>query len=83
MSFAFNQFFVKLAWALAGVLISGVLVIVSYKAGMENQTPTSLTGIRALSTIIPGLMHLALAATAARLILNRATIDRMTAERGQ
>lgn len=81
MSFAFNQFFVKLAWALAGVLISGVLVIVSYKAGAGNQTPLSLTGIRALSTIIPGLMHLALAAAAARLILNRATIDRMTTER--
>ncbi|MET3436303.1 MFS transporter [Sphingomonas sp. 1185] len=81
MSFAFNQFFVKLAWALAGVLISGVLVIVSYRAGAGNQTPLSLTGIRALSTLIPGLMHLALAATAARLILTRATIERMTAER--
>jgi len=81
MSFAFNQFFVKLAWALAGVLISGVLVLVSYKAGAGNQTPLSLTGIRALSTIVPGLMHLALAITAARLILNRATIERMTAER--
>ncbi len=33
MSFAFNQFFVKLAWAVAGALISGVLVLVSYKAG--------------------------------------------------
>lgn len=81
MSFAFNQFFVKLAWALAGVLISGVLVLVSYKAGAGNQTPLSLTGIRLLSTIIPGLMHLLLALTASRLILNRATIDRMTAAR--
>ena len=81
MSFAFNQFFVKLAWALAGVLISGVLVIVSYKAGAGNQTPTSLAGIRALSTIIPGLMHLALAFAISRLILNRTTIARMTAAR--
>jgi GPH family glycoside/pentoside/hexuronide:cation symporter len=81
MSFAFNQFFVKLAWALAGALISGVLVIVSYKAGAGNQTPSSLTGIRLLSTVIPGLLHLALALTASRLILNRATIDRMTAAR--
>jgi Na+/melibiose symporter-like transporter len=81
MSFAFNQFFVKLAWALAGALISGVLVIVSYKAGAGNQTPLSLAGIRLLSTIIPGVMHLALALTASRLILNRATIDRMTAGR--
>lgn len=81
MSFAFNQFFVKLAWALAGALISGVLVIVSYKAGAGNQTPLSLAGIRLLSTVIPGLLHLALAITASRLILNRATIDRMTAAR--
>ncbi|MBD8548592.1 MFS transporter [Sphingomonas sp. CFBP 8760] len=81
MSFAFNQFFVKLAWAVAGVLISGVLVAVSYKAGAGNQTPLSLTGITLLSTVIPGLMHLALALTANRLVLNRATIDRMTAER--
>lgn len=81
MSFAFNQFFVKLAWALAGALISGVLVIVSYRAGAGNQTPLSLAGIKLLSTIIPGVMHLALALTASRLILNRATIDRMTAGR--
>lgn len=81
MSFAFNQFFVKLAWAVAGVLISGVLVTVSYKAGAGNQTPLSLTGIRLLSTIIPGLMHLLLAWIASRLILNRATIARMTAAR--
>ena len=82
MSFAFNQFFVKLAWALAGVLISGVLVLVSYKAGAGNQTPVSLAGIRMLSTIIPGLMHLALVFATSRLILNGARIARMTAERG-
>jgi glycoside/pentoside/hexuronide:cation symporter, GPH family len=81
MSFAFNQFFVKLAWAVAGALISGVLVIVSYKAGAGNQTPLSLTGIRMLSTVIPGLMHLALAFAISRLILNRDTIARMTAAR--
>ena len=33
-----------------------MLVLVSYKAGAGNQTPLSLTGIRLLSTIIPGLM---------------------------
>lgn len=81
MSFAFNQFFVKLAWALAGLLISGVLVAVSYKAGAANQTPLSLTGIRLLSTIVPGLLHLALAFAASRLILNRATVEAMTAGR--
>lgn len=81
MSFAFNQFFVKLAWALAGVLISGVLVVVSYKSGAGNQTPLSLAGIRLLSTVIPGLLHLLLAWTASRLVLNRAIIDQMTAAR--
>ena len=81
MSFAFNQFFVKLAWAIAGVLISGVLVAVSYKAGANNQTPLSLAGIRLLSTIIPGLMHLLLAWTASRLVLNRSMIATMNAAR--
>ena len=81
MSFAFNQFFVKLAWAVAGALISGVLVVVSYRAGAGNQTPLSLTGIRALSTIVPGLMHLLLAVMVGRLVLNGATIARMNAAR--
>ena len=81
MSFAFNQFFVKLAWALAGVLISTVLVAVSYRAGAGNQTPLSLTGITLLSTIVPGILHLLLALTASRLVLNRATIAQMTAAR--
>ena len=82
MSFAFNQFFVKLAWALAGLLISAVLVAVSYRAGAGNQTPLSLTGIRVLSTIIPGILHLLLAVTASRLLLTRPTIAAMTAARG-
>ncbi len=34
-----------------------------------------------LSTVIPGLMHLALALAISRLILNRATIAQMTAAR--
>ena len=81
MSFAFNQFFVKLAWAVAGALISGVLVLVSYKAGAGNQTPLSLGGIRALSTIIPGVMHLLLAVMIGRLSLDGAMIARITAAR--
>ena len=71
----------KLAWALAGVLISTVLVAVSYRAGAGNQTPLSLTGITLLSTIVPGILHLLLALTASRLVLNRATIAAMTAGR--
>ncbi|WP_343525539.1 MFS transporter [Sphingomonas sp.] len=81
MSFAFNQFFVKLAWAVAGVLISGVLVLVSYTAGADNQTPLSLAGIRALSTLVPAAMHLMLAFAISRLALNAATIARMNADR--
>ncbi len=58
-----------------------MLVLVSYKAGAGNQTALSLTGIRALSTLVPAAMHLLLAFTISRLILNRATIARMNAER--
>ncbi|WP_219079343.1 MFS transporter [Vibrio parahaemolyticus] len=36
MNFAFNLFFIKLAWALSGLIISGVLVAVSYSAGAER-----------------------------------------------
>lgn len=65
MNFAFNLFFVKLAWAVAGVIISVTLMAVSYQSGVENQTPLSLAGITLLSTIVPGCLHLLLALTVA------------------
>ncbi|MGL5240737.1 MAG: MFS transporter [Kluyvera ascorbata] len=65
MNFAFNLFFVKLAWAVAGVIISVTLMVVSYRSGIENQTPSSLAGITLLSTVIPGCLHLLLALTVA------------------
>lgn len=63
MNFAFNLFFVKLAWAVAGVIISLTLTLVAYRSGMENQTTLSLAGITLLSTVIPGVLHLLLALT--------------------
>ncbi len=71
MNFAFNLFFIKLAWALSGLIISGVLVAVSYSAGAENQTPLSLQGISLLSTIIPGVLHLLLALTVKRFFVDK------------
>ncbi|MEX3018745.1 MFS transporter [Kluyvera sp. STS39-E] len=65
MNFAFNLFFVKLAWAVAGVIISATLMVVSYQSGMEHQTASSLAGITLLSTVIPGCLHLLLALTVA------------------
>lgn len=63
MNFAFNLFFVKLAWAVAGVIVSVTLMVVSYRSRVENQTSASLAGITLLSTVIPGLLHLLLALT--------------------
>ncbi|WP_257970824.1 MFS transporter [Vibrio parahaemolyticus] len=71
MNFAFNLFFIKLAWALSGLIISGVLVAVSYSAGAGNQTPLSLQGISLLSTIIPGVLHLLLALTVKRFFVDK------------
>lgn len=65
MNFAFNLFFVKLAWAVAGVIISVTLTAVSYQSGMAHQTPVSLAGITLLSTVIPGCLHVLLAVTVA------------------
>ena len=80
LSFALNLVCVKLAWAFAGALVSGTLVLVVYHAGPAHQTPLSLAGIRLLSTVIPGVMHLALAMVASRTRLNAAMIARMNSD---
>ncbi|AMG31795.1 MFS transporter [Grimontia hollisae] len=77
MNFAFNLFFIKLAWALSGLIISGVLVAVSYSAGAENQTPLSLQGISLLSTVIPGVLHLLLALTVKRFFVDKELLSRL------
>lgn len=61
MNFAFNLFCIKLAWAAGSTIVAIVFVIVGYQAGMENQTPSSLNGIKLLATVIPGVTHLILA----------------------
>ncbi|OBX37685.1 putative symporter YagG [Halomonas elongata] len=61
MTFAFNLFFIKLAWATGGAIVSFTLSLVSYQPGLENQTETSLNGIVLLATIVPGIFHFLLA----------------------
>lgn len=77
MNFAFNLFFVKLAWALAGVIISMTLMVVSYRSGMENQTSASLAGITLLSTVIPGVLHALLAVTVCYFKIDNAMVAKM------
>jgi Na+/melibiose symporter-like transporter len=45
MNFAFNLFFIKLAWASSAGIISLVFIYVAYQPGAENQTASSLAGI--------------------------------------
>jgi len=80
MNFAFNLFFVKLAWALAGSIISITLVIIAYQAGVQNQTPLSLKGITLLSTVIPGVLHLLLALTVSRFKIDNRMVKQMAVE---
>ncbi|WP_324030188.1 MFS transporter [Pantoea sp. JZ2] len=61
MNFAFNLFFIKLAWASSAVIISLLFVAVAYKPGTGNQTPASLHAITAMETLLPALFHLLLA----------------------
>lgn len=63
MNFAFNLFFIKLAWASSAVIISLLFVIVAYKPGIGNQTAASLHSITATETLLPALFHLLLAFT--------------------
>ncbi|MFC0268747.1 MFS transporter [Kushneria aurantia] len=57
MTFAFNLFFIKLAWATGGAIVSFTLSLVHYQPGLENQTTASVTGILLLVTVIPGVLH--------------------------
>ncbi|WP_413727825.1 MFS transporter [Sodalis sp. RH19] len=61
MSFAFNLFFIKLAWASSAGIISLVFVLVAYAPGIDHQTPASLHGIQMMETLIPTIFHLLLA----------------------
>lgn len=61
INFAFNLFFIKLAWASSAGIISIVFVIVAYQAGPQHQTPASLSGITLFETLLPAVLHLLLA----------------------
>lgn len=61
MNFAFNLFFIKLAWASSAGIISLLFIFVAYQPGASNQTPASLNGITAMETLLPALFHLLLA----------------------
>jgi len=70
MNFAFNLFFIKLAWAATAGIISLVLIYVAYQPGPEHQTSASLSGITALETLLPAIFHLLLALAIRRCRLN-------------
>lgn len=78
LNFAFNLFSIKLAWASSAVIISSVLVWVSYQPGL-HQTDTSILGITALESLIPALFHLALALMIGKSKLNYALMARIRA----
>ena len=61
MNFAFNLFFIKLAWAASAGIISLVFILVAYQPGPENQTASSLAGITAFESLLPAAFHLLLA----------------------
>ena len=78
MNFAFNLFFIKLAWASSAGIISLVFIWVSYQAGAEHQTPASLGGITLLETLLPAVMHLLLAGTLMFCKLDNTLLTRMS-----
>lgn len=80
MNFAFNLFFIKLAWASSAGIISLVFVLVSYQAGADHQTAASLGGITLLETLLPAVMHLLLAGTLIFCKLNNTLLTRMSRE---
>ncbi|ERK11077.1 putative permease [Pantoea sp. AS-PWVM4] len=63
MNFAFNLFFIKLAWASSAGIISLVFIFVAYQPGAANQTAVSLHGITSMETLLPAFFHLLLAFT--------------------
>ena len=80
MNFAFNLFFIKLAWASSAGIISLVFIWVSYQAGAGHQTAASLGGITLLETLLPAAMHLLLAGTLMFCKLNNTLLTRMSRE---
>ena len=80
MNFAFNLFFIKLAWAASAGILSLVFIFVAYQPGLENQTPASLSGITALETLLPAAFHLLLALAIRRCRLNNPMMARIATD---
>jgi sugar (glycoside-pentoside-hexuronide) transporter len=80
MNFAFNLFFIKLAWASSAGIISLVFIFVAYQPGAGNQTPASLAGITAMETLLPALFHLLLAFAIRACKLNNPMMSRIATD---
>ncbi|EKS1339296.1 MFS transporter, partial [Shigella flexneri] len=80
MNFAFNLFFIKLAWASSAGIISLLFIFVAYQPGVENQTASSLGGIAAMETLLPALFHLLLAGAIRFCKLNNPMMSRIASD---
>jgi len=80
MNFAFNLFFIKLAWASSAGIISLVFIAVAYQPGTGNQTTASLQGITTMETLLPALFHLLLALTVRVCKLNNPMMARISTD---
>ena len=80
MNFAFNLFFIKLAWASSAGIISLVFIFVAYQPGAGNQTAASLQGITLMETLLPALFHLLLAFSIRACKLNNPLMARIASD---
>ncbi|MDU2938540.1 MAG: MFS transporter [Enterobacteriaceae bacterium] len=80
MNFAFNLFFIKLAWAASAGIISLLFIFVAYQPGLANQTASSLQGITAMETLLPALFHLLLAFSIRACRLNNPMMARIATD---
>ncbi|NCH36391.1 MFS transporter [Cronobacter sakazakii] len=80
MNFAFNLFFIKLAWASSAGIISLVFIVVAYQPGAGNQTAASLQGMTAMESLLPALFHLLLAITIRWCKLNNPLMARISGD---
>lgn len=61
-------------------IISLVFIYVAYQPGASNQTPSSLSGITAMETLLPALFHLLLAFAIRACKLNNPMMSRIAAD---
>lgn len=78
LNFAFNLFFIKLAWASGAAIVSLILVIIAYQPGLANQTTQSISGMVCIETFIPAVIHLILALLIAKSKLDMPLMDKIT-----